>query len=90
MNWAITHGYTDELTLDRKDNNMGYEPSNCRWITNLEQQNNKRNTLFITINGITDTITGWSKRVGLKPTTLRYRYYDMNLRGEELISPLKR
>jgi len=46
MNWAITHGYTDELTLDRINNDGNYEPSNCRWATNMEQQNNKKNTLY--------------------------------------------
>jgi hypothetical protein len=40
--WARANGYDDDLTLDRKDNYSGYGPSNCRWITNAEQQRNKR------------------------------------------------
>lgn len=40
--WAITNGYTDNLTIDRINNDGNYEPSNCRWVTNAEQQKNKR------------------------------------------------
>lgn len=41
-NWSITHGYRDDLTIDRIDVNGNYEPSNCRWITMQEQNRNKR------------------------------------------------
>lgn len=40
--WSLANGYTDELTIDRKDNTRGYSPDNCRWITIQEQQRNKR------------------------------------------------
>ena len=44
-------GYGDNLTLDRKDVNGNYEKSNCRWATQEEQQNNKRNTVYYLIDG---------------------------------------
>ena len=50
-NWAVTNGYKDGLTIDRIDNDKGYFPDNCRWITNAEQQLNKRNTVKVVYNG---------------------------------------
>lgn len=40
--WALANGYADNLTIDRIDNDKGYSPDNCRWVTMAEQNRNKR------------------------------------------------
>lgn len=40
--WAMAHGYTDDLTIDRINVDGDYEPCNCRWIPMVEQARNKR------------------------------------------------
>jgi len=46
--WSLDNGFHLGLTIDRIDTNKGYEPNNCRYITNEEQQRNRRdNRCFI-------------------------------------------
>lgn len=40
--WALENGYSDELTIERKNVDGNYEPGNCEWITWEMQSSNKR------------------------------------------------
>ncbi|QPY77399.1 helix-turn-helix DNA binding domain protein [Bacillus phage Anthos] len=72
-NWSNNNGYQEGLTLDRIDVDGDYEPSNCRWITNKQQQSNRTNNRLMTLNGVTKTITEWSESLGGKPTLVQGR-----------------
>lgn len=43
----------DGLSLDRKDNNKGYSPDNCKWATRAEQNSNQRRNVYVVIQGET-------------------------------------
>lgn len=61
------------LTLDRIDNKLGYQPGNCRWATQAQQQNNRSDNLNITHLGETKTLAQWAVAVGLNYRTLYSR-----------------
>lgn len=76
--WALSHGYTDDLTIDRIDVSKGYFPNNCRWVSVREQNNNQARTLWLTYNGETMQLSYWADRLGINYHTLYDRLY---LRG---------
>jgi hypothetical protein len=57
--WAMQNNYSDNLTLDRIDNNGNYNPHNCKWSTYEEQNFNRRNNRLFTINGETKSAKEW-------------------------------
>ena len=64
-------GYEDNLTLDRIDNDKGYTPENCRWATQKEQQNHRRNNIIMPTG---ETMMQYAERSGINYKTLYSRY----------------
>lgn len=61
------------LTLERKDTNGNYEPDNCKWTTWKEQQSNRRDNHFLTVDGIKKTLSQWSELVGINQRAIGKR-----------------
>lgn len=49
--WAMDNGYRDDLTIERNNVNGNYDPGNCRWATDEEQDQNTRHAVRVEING---------------------------------------
>lgn len=68
--WALANGYEPGLTIDRKDNDAGYTPDNCRWVDRVIQANNRRTNRLVAFNNETHTAAEWARLLNVKYPTL--------------------
>lgn len=68
--WAFTHGYQDDLTIDRIDSNANYSPENCRWVSNSDNAKYKSSTNILEVDGIALTGHEWSEKLQIGTNTI--------------------
>ena len=71
--WALQNGYSEDLTIERKDSSGMYEPSNCTWIPLTDQGKNTRRIRYIEYGGRKMSLADWSKELGGGPNLVTTR-----------------
>lgn len=67
------------MQIDRTDNNLGYSPSNCQWVTPKQNTLNRSNNVVCTFQGVEKTVSEWAEHLGLRPGTLFMRLKHMGI-----------
>lgn len=81
LKWKTFEGFLEDMghpnkpthTIDRVDSDGNYSKENCRWVSHIENCNNRRNHHWITFNHRTQTLSQWAREIGISPTTLNTR-----------------
>jgi hypothetical protein len=63
------------LSLERRNNNWNYTPTNCYWATREEQENNKRTSRRLRFDGRVQTMAQWGREVGLHRSVIGTRLH---------------
>lgn len=84
--WAVANGYGNGLQLDRINTNGNYEPSNCRFVTSKENNNNRRDNHVIDFRGQSKTLQQWADEIGVETATLRARLGRLNWTIEKALT----
>lgn len=59
--WSLENGWAKGLEIDRIDNNSGYSPGNCRWVTDKQNAQNTRRNVYVSAFGESKTLSEWAR-----------------------------
>lgn len=79
---------SENHSLGRINNDKDYSPDNCRWETVAEQMNNTSRSKFIAFDGRIQTLSQWSRELGVKTGTLRRRLIDLEMPLEKAMQKI--
>lgn len=85
VEWALSNGYEDGLTIERIDVNGNYCPENCKWISLREQASNKRDTIWVDYHGRHVQLRKLCIERGLKYDSIHNRIMTMGWDAERAI-----
>lgn len=85
MNWSYEHGYKENLSIDRIDNNKGYSPDNCRWVTQSVQMRNTRTNPRYELNSKPYTIADLADIFNIPYQRLHRRIHALHWDIEEAV-----
>jgi hypothetical protein len=78
------------MQIERKDNDKGYGPSNCKWATCTENVNNRSNTIRLSSDGNIKPLSQWAVELGINRATLYQRLHQEKISVEEAMTrPLR-
>lgn len=82
IKWALANGFKPELEIDRIDNNKGYSPENCRWVTDKKNSNNRRDNIYLFQGDKRFTLAEFAERLNVPYSTV-YSGYQRELAEED-------
>lgn len=77
--------YSDDLTLDRIDNDRNYTPENCRWADMQTQAENRKGVIYVEIDGERKSLARACRDLRIPATTVLGRFRRLNITAEEAI-----
>lgn len=81
----MLEGYSDDLTIDREDNTLGYCKANCRWVPNMVQQSNKNNNRVVRYQGRDMHLAEFCRTAGVTRGAIT-PYLNKGLDGDEAVA----